>query len=334
MSVALRSDQSNWLGAYTKLVVASVLVLIFFGALVKSNDAGLAVPDWPTSYQQGMFQYPPSQWVGGIFYEHVHRLIASGVGFLTFILALWVFFHDKRSSVRYLALMALFLVIVQGILGGLTVLYMLPTYISASHGVIGQTFMVMLIVLAYFQSTEWKQRTREVAPIELGEREVFPHALLFTALVWIQLVVAAIMRHTDSGIAVLDFPTMGGAVIPSFGATMLEAVNALRREVNLYPVSMFQVSIHLLHRLFAFVICFYALYIVFRVASRKRSRSKKVVLTARAVLALVVIQFILGLASLWTLTSPVLTSIHVLGGAILLGASVVLTLRSLPIQNP
>src|ERR1051325_10181114 len=97
--------------------------LIFVGGLGTSTESGLSVPDWPTTYGWNMFTFPFSKWVGGIFFEHGHRLLASFVGFLTAVLAAWTWLRESRSSVRWLALAALATVVMQGILGGLTVLF-------------------------------------------------------------------------------------------------------------------------------------------------------------------------------------------------------------------
>src|SRR5947209_15025171 len=110
---------------FAKVVVASTVLLILAGSLVTSHDAGLSVPDWPTSYGWNMFTFPPSMWVGGILYEHGHRLIASTVGFLTIVLAAWLWRAESRRSVRNLGLAAVAAVILQGLLGGLTVRYFL-----------------------------------------------------------------------------------------------------------------------------------------------------------------------------------------------------------------
>lgn len=101
---------------YSKIVAFSVFLLIFKGALVTSNDAGLSVPDWPTSYGHNMFLFPPEKWIGTIFYEHVHRLLASAVGILTVILTVWIFWIDSRRWVRRLGVAALVTVILQGFL--------------------------------------------------------------------------------------------------------------------------------------------------------------------------------------------------------------------------
>ena len=111
---------------FAQFVVGCTVLLVLAGSLVTSTGSGLAVPDWPTSYGWNMFTFPPSKWVGGIFYEHGHRLIASTVGFLTIILAAWLWRADPRRWMKRLGVVALGAVIVQGVLGGITVLFFLP----------------------------------------------------------------------------------------------------------------------------------------------------------------------------------------------------------------
>ena len=111
---------------FAKFVVACTVLLILAGSLVTSHDAGLSVPDWPTSYGWNMFTFPPSMWVGNILYEHGHRLIASTVGFLTIVLAVWLWLAEPRRWLRWLGVAALGAVVAQGLLGGLTVLFFLP----------------------------------------------------------------------------------------------------------------------------------------------------------------------------------------------------------------
>src|SRR5438552_5298352 len=110
---------------FANLVASCTVFLVLAGSLVTSTDAGLSVPDWPTSYGWNMFTFPPSKWVGGIFYEHGHRLIASTVGFLTIVLAGWLWRADPRWWMRRLGVAALAAVVLQGLLGGCTVRYFL-----------------------------------------------------------------------------------------------------------------------------------------------------------------------------------------------------------------
>src|SRR5438132_12273459 len=122
------SPFAPWRHRLSLLLVASTLALIFVGGLVTSTGSGLSVPDWPLSYGRVM---PPM--VGGVFYEHGHRMVASTVGFLTLVLALWTAQAERRATVRRLAWAALAAVIAQGLLGGLTVLFLLPKAISIAH---------------------------------------------------------------------------------------------------------------------------------------------------------------------------------------------------------
>src|SRR6478752_842322 len=95
-----RSVDNPWLNRFACLTAVVTLVLVGIGGLVTSHGAGMAVPDWPNTYGYNMFFFPISKWMGGIFYEHSHRLIASGVGFLTTILAVWLFGYKSRKLLR------------------------------------------------------------------------------------------------------------------------------------------------------------------------------------------------------------------------------------------
>src|SRR5437762_7654859 len=125
---------------FSKLVAGSTVLLILAGSFVTSTDSGLSVPDWPTTYGWNMFTFPPSKMVGGIFYEHGHRLIASTVGFLTIGLVIWLWRVERRRWMRRLGLIALAAVIVQGVLGGMTVKYFLPAPVSIAHAGLAQLF--------------------------------------------------------------------------------------------------------------------------------------------------------------------------------------------------
>ena len=128
-----------WVRRLSKLLVLSTLLLIFAGALVKSHEVGLSVPDWPTSYGYQMFAFPLSDMIGGIFYEHGHRMIAAIVGLLTLILAFSIYHTDDQLWLKKTGFFALGLVIAQGLLGGLTVLFFLPVPVSVMHALLAQT---------------------------------------------------------------------------------------------------------------------------------------------------------------------------------------------------
>src|SRR5438094_5769307 len=135
-----------WLARYAAFVALATFLLIIAGALVTSNDAGLSVPDWPTSF--GSFRMP--RMVGGVKFEHGHRMIAGTVAILTILLALWLWRSEPRAWVRKLGGVAVLVIIAQAVLGGITVLFFLPVTISVSHACLGQIFFCITVSLALF----------------------------------------------------------------------------------------------------------------------------------------------------------------------------------------
>jgi cytochrome c oxidase assembly protein subunit 15 len=194
---------------FATFVAACTVLLLLAGSLVTSTSSGLSVPDWPTTYGWNMFTFPPSKWVGGIFYEHGHRLIASSVGFLTVVLAGWLWFAEPRRWMKRLGLAALGAVILQGVLGGITVLFFLPTAISSAHAGLAEIFFCMTIAIALFTSRGWLRGDDAVDDATL--RGV---ASATTALIFGQILVGAVMRHSDAGLAIPDFPWMFGHLVP------------------------------------------------------------------------------------------------------------------------
>src|SRR2546423_6762019 len=149
--VRYREMESRWLRGFTKFVAAATLFLIFAGALVTSTESGLSVPDWPLSYGKVM---PPM--VGGVFYEHGHRMVATTVGILTVVLAIWLARREPRRWVRRLGLLAVAAVVAQGVLGGLTVIFLLPTAVSVAHACLAQTFFCLTVAIAVVTSPCWE----------------------------------------------------------------------------------------------------------------------------------------------------------------------------------
>lgn len=318
------SDFSPALSIFTKIHVCSVAFLIFMGALVKSHEAGLAVPDWPTTFGQNMFLYPPEEWIGGIFYEHTHRLVASVVGFLTVILALCCWRKEKRRWVKNLSYLALALVIIQGLLGGLTVIMLLPPIVSIAHGVIAQTFFVLSIIIAYVTSREFNSRYNSseytIWKISGGMKS----CLIFLGLVYLQLILGALMRHSGAALAVPDFPTMGGTVWPILNEEFLSIINEMRLEIGLRPVNLSQVLAHLAHRGGAVLVTIGAILLFLRLRSHP---VKLVTDTSRRLLIVLLLQWALGMYTIWMTRDPYVASFHVVVGAILLGISTITTLR-------
>jgi heme a synthase len=166
-------------------------LLIIAGALVTSNDAGLSVPDWPTSFGSW---YKIPKLVGGVKFEHTHRMIAQVAGMLTIILAVWTWRAEKRRWMRILGLAAVGTVIAQGVLGGLTVLFYLPPPISSAHAALAQTFFCIAVAMAVFTGQKWVE---EHPRVELDQRKpaLFTLTLLSIFVLYVQLILGAMFRH-------------------------------------------------------------------------------------------------------------------------------------------
>jgi cytochrome c oxidase assembly protein subunit 15 len=172
-------------------LAAGTFVLLIAGALVTSNDAGLAVPDWPTSFGS-MYKIPPM--VGGVKFEHSHRMVAQAIGFLTIIMAVWTWRADRRSWMRKLGWIALGTVIVQGVLGGTTVLNYLPPPVSAAHATLAQTFFCIVVLLAVFTSRGWLYAQAQPAA-DSGAPGVRTLTIALVAALYLQLMLGAAFRH-------------------------------------------------------------------------------------------------------------------------------------------
>ncbi len=298
------------LHAYAVLVAAATLVLIVAGGLVTSTESGLSVPDWPTTYGWNMFTFPLSKMVGGIRFEHTHRLIASGVGFLTIILAIWLARREDRAWVRRLGYAALAAVVAQGLLGGLTVIYFLPTPISVAHGCLAQIFFVLTVTIAVATSP----RFREAAPASLtGAFRASPVARLAGAtgaVIFVQLVVGAVMRHTKSGLAIPDFPLALGRIVP--------------------PLGTLPVAIAFAHRIMALAI---AVLVAASAVRAFRSGRRGLSRAAAGLCGLVAVQVTLGALTVLSKKDVILTTAHVATGALLLGSTVALTVSALALDR-
>ncbi|MGI8897497.1 MAG: COX15/CtaA family protein [Pyrinomonadaceae bacterium] len=174
---------------FALLVASATFFLIIAGALVTSNDAGLATEDWPLS--NGQF-FPAM--VGNLFWEHGHRMVATSVGLLTIGLVILLFWKEPRRWVRRLGLLALFGVIVQGLLGGLTVKLMLPLAVSTAHATLAQLFFCTTVALAVFTSKSWIQCALTIE--ENGTLPVRYVGAAAAATILLQLVLGATLRHS------------------------------------------------------------------------------------------------------------------------------------------
>jgi cytochrome c oxidase assembly protein subunit 15 len=179
------------------VLASAVFLLIMAGALVTSEDAGLSVPDWPTSFGS-IYKIPPM--VGGVKFEHTHRMIAEFVGLLTVVFCVVIFRTEKRKWLRGLSLVAVGTVIAQGVLGGITVLYFLPWYISTAHAALGQTLFAIAVLMAVYTGRDWTESRSQshFDEASLGTRML---ALLAICAVYLQLFFGAAFRH--SGMSIL-----------------------------------------------------------------------------------------------------------------------------------
>jgi len=322
-----RPAYQPWLHGYACLLVGATLLLICAGGQVKSHEAGLSVPDWPTTFGQNMFTYPPSKWTGGVLWEHSHRLIASSVGFLTIGLTVWLWIAERRRWLCWLGTAALAAVIVQGVLGGLTVIYKLPAPISVAHGMLAQAFFCIVIGVAVFTSRFWLTPVAG-ASASAGGREVRRLAAACIVVVFGQLLFGAMMRHTEAGLAVPDFPRAYEQWWPALDTPSVEQYNSLRySEYGLPPVTREQIVFHLLHRVGAIVVCAVVVATAAVVLSRF-GRVPQLATPAIWLLTLTAIQAMLGAAVVWSVRAPILATLHVACGAAVLGECVVLALRS------
>jgi heme a synthase len=287
---------------YSKLVAACTVLLIAAGGMVTSTGSGLAVPDWPNTYGQFMFSFPLEKMVGGIFYEHGHRLIASTVGFLTIVLAIWTWLREPRRGVRRLAVAALGAVVLQGLLGGLTVLFFLPAPISIGHAGLAQLFFCMTISIALFTSPGWRHNSDPIDDAALRRL-----TLVTTAVVYGQILLGATMRHTEAGLAIPDFPLAFGHLLP--------------------PIWSAPIAIHFAHRVGALVVTASIAAAALHVWRHHRRRSD-LLRPATLLVGLVALQATLGALVVWSRLQPVINTAHVVNGALVLATSLVLTLRA------
>jgi cytochrome c oxidase assembly protein subunit 15 len=291
----------------TQAVAACVFLLLIAGALVTSTQSGLAVPDWPLSYGKVM---PPM--VGGILYEHGHRLVAAAVSTLVGLeLGALLFFLEGGKTVKRLAAAAFAAILLQALLGGLTVLFLLPPAVSSAHAALAEIVFALTAVVALMCSNLWTQLAAEtagrLAPLPLEEnpkislngeeaRTALRWTVLATGAIYVQIVLGAVMRHTGAGLAIPDFPTFFGSWLPS-----------------LSDLSRPGVPIHLAHRLGATLV----VLVVARAATELAKVRAPLFATVGAGWAgLVCLQAILGATSIWSGKAVPLTVAHLAVGAL------------------
>lgn len=379
----------HWIAVAT---VIATFPLIFMGGLVTSHGAGLAVPDWPNSFGYNMFALPFNQWVGGVFYEHTHRLLGTVAGFCAILLLChaWGFARnprpranlarfalmfgilgligvlgtrlagrftptfparqamhgaallislamifgaawtgrrrEPRATVRWLSVAVLALVIFQGILGGLRVV-LVNLDLAIIHACIAQAFLCLCGAVAVMTGRWWikgpdERRSLPVSPA------IARLATLAVLLIYAQLIVGALMRHYQAGLAIPDFPLHYGRLLPLTDTTSLAEINAWRAaDGRLNTVTSWQVWLHFGHRAGALLVTIVLGSLVILTLRHARGQPRLTRL-AWALAPLLGVQILLGvLTVLWRKPADI-ASAHVAVGALVLLVTFILLMRS------
>ncbi len=290
------------LAIYSWIVVLATSVLIFVGAMVTTKDVGMAVPDWPLSFGS---VNPPGWWhMEGVNWEHGHRLMGSIIGLLVIGLCVGQWRSHRQSWIKWLGVIALVAVILQGIMGGLRVTQISLTW-AIFHGCFAQAFFALLVAIAAINSANVSSRfTTQTASKLKGLRIA---SIAFFAAIYGQLIIGAVMRHHKAGLAIPDFPLAMGRIIP--------------------PLDSFGVMIHFAHRAWALVVIAAGLWVAV-VIWRNWGRRPQMALIAHGIVLLLALQVTLGALTIWHQRAEIPTTLHVINGAFVLGLSMVLIVRA------
>jgi cytochrome c oxidase assembly protein subunit 15 len=310
-----RSTNNPRLHRFAVLTALATLALLGVGGVVTSKGVGMAVPDWPTTYGYNMFFFPISKWTGGIFYEHSHRLVASGVGFLTTVLAIWLWIAESRKWLRWLGVLAFFAVVFQGVLGGLRVV-LFKDEIGIFHATLAQLFFALTAAIALFTSRWWTERSNARGPISLEISSPVRRLILATTiLIFLQLMLGATMRHQHAGLAIPDFPLAYGKLWPAMDADSVANCNAQRAEVTAKnPITATQIALQMAHRGMALLIL---LAVIASAWAVRRWHSSLSLRRLTAVwLGLILVQVGLGAWTIWSNKAADIATTHVVVGAL------------------
>jgi len=310
------SKSLTWLNRFAWLTVVATLLLICSGGMVTSKGVGLAVPDWPTTFGYNMFLFPASKWIGGVFFEHTHRLIASTVGMLTIILAVWLWCAESRRWVHMLALAAVGAVILQGILGGLRVT-MLKDEIGIFHACLAQAFFALMVIIALVTSRSWSEQIPAIRDGKL----LRAIALLTTVLIYIQLALGATMRHQHRDLSITDFPTAYGEWVPDTSSAAIATINAARDRIGMSDVSAAQIWLQMAHRFGGVLVAVGVIWFFLCAQCEKISPLRGLSI---AWLIGVFVQIGLGAWTIWSNKAADVATTHVAIGATMLGLGAII----------
>jgi len=298
------SQPSPGLHRFALVCAAATFVLIFVGGLVTSTGSALAVPDWPLAYGHLI-----PKLVGGVRFEYGHRVVAGVVVILTAILSAWTWYVEPRRWVRNTAFAAFGLVVLQAILGGMTVLLLLPLVLAVAHAATAQAFFCVIVAIAVFTHPKFGKaspsRTGYAGP------RLAKLAALASTVIYLQILIGAVMRHLGAGLAIPDFPLSFGTLIP--------------------PFSSIYVDVNFAHRCGALVVASFVLWVAIRALSNRGEPSLRRL--AGGLLALLALQVTLGAFTIWSGRAVMPTTAHVAVGAALLATCVAFTLRASALED-
>jgi cytochrome c oxidase assembly protein subunit 15 len=351
---------------YAVAAAASVSLLICSGGLVTSHEAGMAVPDWPNTFGYNMFLFPVSRWMGGVLFEHTHRLIASSVGLLTVILCVALFVIEERRWVKTLGVIAVAAVVVQGVLGGLRVTEN-NAVLGLFHGCLAQSFFALMATIALVTSRFWERLERartagtgtsnHQSPITdrprhpVGLASPFAKAsedkseaalhksplashfslltsyrrwvIAITAMVFVQLILGASMRHSHAGLSIPDFPLSYGHLFPPLDTATIDKINEARGAAAQPYTSAGLILLQYAHRIWAVLI---VAGLVFTSVQLLRNRFLPLFFRrcASVWILLVGVQFCLGAWTVLSNKAADIATAHVFCGALTLMVGVLL----------
>jgi cytochrome c oxidase assembly protein subunit 15 len=327
-------SNNRWLHRFAVLTALATLALIGIGGLVTSHEAGMSVPDWPTSYGYNMFFFPLNKWWhgGNVFYEHSHRLFASGVGFLTIILMVWLWMKDSRKWMKWLGVAAFLAVVLQGVLGGLRVI-LFKDQIGIFHATLAQLFFVLTSAIALFTSKWWMSMENSKPETGITQHathnpqhvSIVPRLFLATTLlILFQLILGATMRHQHAGLSIHDFPLAYGKLWPATDAASVARYNEHRVEITNYnPITAFQIQLQMVHRIVAvLILC----AVAFCAWQSWRKFSGPVAKLSAFWFVLILCQAGLGAATVLSDKAADISTAHVLVGALSLATGAMLSI--------
>lgn len=319
------------------LTALTTIPLIFLGGQVTSKQAGLSVPDWPNSYGYNMWLFPPSMWKGGIFWEHTHRLKGTVVGFLSILLAIQAWRVEKRAWARWVCYGVLAAVIGQGVLGGLRVVWS-NLDLAIVHACTAQAFFSLVVFTCVITSRWWHEaRDSSDFSSQPVAKSLVTLAAVTCGVIYFQLIIGAVMRHNDAGLAIPGIGVYGKLLPPTDEAGLL-AINEYRKwQMHAAEVSMYQLWSHFLHRVGAIVVSGFGISLVLMILTRYR-RVRGLYIPATVLLGFLISQVALGVLTIYfgvrDGSKPYeIATFHVLIGALVLVTTVLILVRAIRLHG-